>query len=110
MTEFSVTFRPPIPPATRRHDLDATKVNWGRVHDAAKAAGLPELDPVYTVAGRVFGYYPADAYIALSDMLGAADAFARRVDHDMMLSGYTVLLVEFREERAYFFNPVRSHP
>lgn len=110
MSGFSVTFDPPIPAATRRHELDVKKINWGRVHEAAKAAGLPELDPVYTVAGRKFGYYPADADVVLADMLRAADCFGRRINHDMMLCGYTVLLVEFRDERAFFSDPAGSYP
>lgn len=110
MSGFSVTFDPPIPAATRRHELDVKKINWARVHEAAKAAGLPELDPVYTVAGRKFGYYPADADVVLADMLGAADCFARRINHELTLCGYTVLLVEFRDERAFFSDPTGSYP
>lgn len=102
MGEFTVTFDPPIAAARKPH---RTKPQWPSFYAAAEAAGVPELDPAFNVAGRTFGYYPDHVSGVLSDLLGAADIISRRVDQSIGLCGYTVLLVEFREGRVYFRDP-----
>ncbi len=107
MDEFAVTFDPPIRAARKQHQI---KPNWTRIYAASVAARLAPLDPVFRVAGRTFGYHPADASVVLGDLLGAAEIISGRIDATISLSGYTVLLVEFREDRVFFRDPAGSYP
>lgn len=107
MDEFAVTFDPPIRPARRQHQI---KPNLANFHAAAEAGRVPDLDPSFKVAGRTFGYYPAHASTVLSDLLGIADAISNRSARSIELCGYTVLLVDFREDRMFFYDPAGSYP
>lgn len=107
MDDFAVAFDPPIPAARKQHQI---RPNWTRIYAASEAARLAPLDPVFKVAGRRFGYHPADPPGVLGDLLGAAEVISRRVDATIALSGYTVLLVEFREDRVFFSDPAGSYP
>jgi hypothetical protein len=105
MQDFLIQFDPSIPPV---RSAPRPRMSIPRLYTAAEAANTPELDPRYKLAGRTFGYYPAHVTTVLADMLAEAEAFAGRVDHGMTLSGYTVLLVEFRDGKAVFRDPVNS--
>jgi hypothetical protein len=102
LSEFLITFDPPLPaaaaidPPSKFDDLDPVAV----------AAGYAtEHDIRYVIDGRVFAYYPASILTVLNDVHLEWTLIRERSTHDITLSGYTVLEAIFERGGFQFRSP-----
>lgn len=81
-------------------------IEWDAIDVAAAGDPFKKYDVRYLVDGRVYGYYPASLLTVLNDLAQELELCERRESHEMTLSGYTVLILEFDEAGGTFSDPV----
>lgn len=97
MSEFQITFAPPLPPVVaidppmRLDHVDVATIT---------ARYRTEHDVLYSIGGMVFAYYPASILTVLNDLHLEWCLIRERGSHDVTLSGYTVLEAVF--DKGYF--------
>lgn len=108
MNTFDIRFSPPLRPA-EPYPVPGHLADWLSVSfvQHVQAAYPHEHLVQYAVDGEIFAYYPASILTLLNDLDLELALFRRRENHDMTLSGYTVLHVEFQGDLARLFDPTR---
>ena len=81
-------------------------IEWDAIDVAAASDRFRKYDVHYVVDGRVYGYYPASLLTVLNDLAQELELCERRESHEMTLTGYTVLILEFGEAGGTFADPV----
>lgn len=103
MSSFRITISPPLPyQDVTPSDVLLDDLDYARI----LLSHTQEYDLTYHVDSFEFRYYPASIITVLNDIHEEWILARQRANHDMTLSGYTVLRIEFEQDNVVFSDPL----
>lgn len=108
MSRFEITFVPPLGPVEPRPVPEnlRERLNVPFVQHVQASYSHEHLVQ-YVVNGELFAYYPTSILTLLNDLNLELTLLRGRENHEVTLSGYTVLRLEFHGDVAQLFDPAR---
>lgn len=105
MSTFSISFKPNIgevgdcnfPQSISDMDVSSLMVRYPTQYEVS-----------YRIDEIIFTYYPSSIITLINDLWLEFEKLLNRDNHDMTLSGYTVLKMDFKDGKVVFFDPSRD--